>query len=189
MPFTFERLSVPDVVAITPAIFEDQRGHFVETYKRSDFVKFGITTEFIQDNYSLSKKGVARGLHYQLDPHAQGKLMRAISGKIFEVAVDIRKGSPYFGKWASVTMTPKNRKMIWIPEGFAAGMMALEDDSRLAYNTTNEYSKPHERGIRWNDPAIGIKWPMEIVPLISEKDNAHPLLAEAEINFVYKKQQ
>ncbi len=187
MPFTFERTEIPDVIIITPAIFEDLRGHFVETYKRTEFSKFGIPEDFRQDNYSLSKKGVARGLHYQADPFSQGKLMRAISGKIFEVAVDIRRGSPYFGKWVSVIMTQENRAMIWIPEGFAAGMMSLEEDSRLAYKTTNEYSKAHECGIKWNDPAIGIKWPIDIKPLVSEKDEVHPLLKDAEINFVYKK--
>jgi dTDP-4-dehydrorhamnose 3,5-epimerase len=186
MPFTFERLDIPDVTLITPQAFADDRGCFVETYKRSEFVTVGIPFEFHQDNFSLSKKHVVRGLHYQLAPAAQGKLLRALSGSLWEVAVDIRKGSPHFGKWTGALLSAENRRILWVPPGFAAGVVSLEEGSQLAYKTTAEYSKPHERGIRWNDPAIGIRWPAEMShPIVSEKDQAHPLLKNAEIDFVY----
>ena len=188
MTIKVERCEIPDLMIITSEIRRDSRGYFMETYKKSDFYNAGIDVEFSQDNISLSKKGTTRGLHYQLEPYAQGKLLRAVTGKIFEVAVDIRKGSPTFGKWVGVILTPESGKQFWIPPGFAAGMTALEDNSLLAYKTTNEYSKPHERGIRWNDPEIGIVWPSDPSEMIiSEKDQHHPLLEDAEINFIYGK--
>lgn len=186
MPFTFEPLGIPGLVVVTPQAFADDRGYFVETYKRSEFVRAGLPTEYLQDNCSLSKKGVVRGLHYQLEPAAQGKLLRALSGSLWEVAVDIRTGSPTFGRWAGVLLTPGNRKMFWIPAGFAAGVISLEDDSELAYKTTTEYSKAHERGILWNDAAVAIRWPSSgTPPIVSEKDRVHPELRNAETNFVY----
>lgn len=188
MAIKIERCKIPGLMIITSEIHVDSRGYFLETYKRSDFYNAGITVEFLQDNISLSKKGTTRGLHYQLEPNAQGKLLRAVSGKIFEVAVDIRKNSPTFGQWVGVTLTPESGRQFWIPPGFAAGMTALEDNSLLSYKTTNEYSKPHERGIRWDDPEIGIVWPSDSSGLIiSEKDQQHPLLKDADINFVYGK--
>jgi dTDP-4-dehydrorhamnose 3,5-epimerase len=186
MPFRIVKLDIPDVLLITPTRFDDDRGFFMETYKKSDFVKAGIASEFGQDSFSLSRKGVIRGLHYQLEPMAQGKLLRALSGAIFEVAVDIRKGSPTFGKWTGALLSTEESSVMWIPPGFAAGMVTLEDRSQLAYKTTAEYSKPHERGILWNDPEIGIKWPGGFTkPIVSEKDQLHPRLRNAEINFVY----
>lgn len=190
MPFTFTRLAIPDVVSVEPRIFADDRGYFMETYKKSEFEKFGINLVSCQDNQSMSKKGVVRGLHYQMDPVSQGKLLSVISGSGWEVAVDIRKGSPTFGKWVGVTLSSKTKNMVWIPPGFAAGMVVLEDDTVLSYKTTAEYSKADERGILWNDPAIGIEWPkLSDFPelTISDKDKINPLLKDAEINFVYKK--
>lgn len=187
MTFSFERLGIPDVIVVTAVAHPDDRGYFVERYKRSEFEEFGMVEDFKQDNCSMSKKGVLRGLHYQLDPAAMGKLISVSFGKGWEVAVDIRRGSPYFGKWAGAELTPENSKAIWIPAGFAAGFISLEENTVLSYKVTNEYSKEHDRGIRWNDPAIGIKWPELPVPyIISEKDKKHPLLKDADINFVYK---
>lgn len=186
MAFLFVRLDIPDVVLITPTRFADDRGFFMETYKKSKFVKAGIPSEFCQDNCSESRKGVVRGLHYQLEPAAQGKLLRALSGSLYEVAVDIRKGSPSFGKWTGALLSADKGSILWIPPGFAAGVVALEDRSQLAYKTTGEYSKPHERGILWNDPDIGIRWPGSFAsPIVSDKDRIHPRLREAETNFVY----
>jgi len=187
MPFRVEKLAIPDLLVITPTRFDDNRGFFLETYKKSDFTQMGIPDEFTQDNCSLSQKGVIRGLHFQLEPAAQGKLLRALSGAIYEVAVDIRKGSPTFGKWTGALLSGEKASTLWIPPGFAAGMVTLEDQSQLAYKTTTEYSKPHERGILWNDPEIGIEWPGGFAhPILGEKDRAHPLLRDAELNFVYR---
>jgi dTDP-4-dehydrorhamnose 3,5-epimerase len=186
MSFKVERLEIPDVLKLTPDRFDDDRGYFMETYKKSEFARAGIPHDFVQDNVSESRKGVIRGLHYQLEPHAQGKLMRALSGSVFEVAVDIRRGSPHFGRWTGTLLSEANRATLWIPPGFAAGVVSLEDGSQLAYKTTTEYSKPHERGILWNDPDIGIRWPGEFAhPIVSEKDRVHPRLKDAETNFVY----
>lgn len=188
MSFKFEKLKIPGLVVITPDQFGDQRGFFMETYKKSVFHDHGIDFEFVQDNLSQSKGGTIRGLHYQLNPMAQGKLLRVITGEIYEVAVDIRLNSPFFGKWDGVLMSSENRKMFWIPPGFAAGMVTLKDDSLLAYKTTSEYSKEHERGILWSDPRIGITWPISVSnPLLSPKDAVHPLIDNAEINFEYER--
>jgi dTDP-4-dehydrorhamnose 3,5-epimerase len=186
MPFTFEKLSIPDVVLITPTVLKDHRGYFYEMYKSSEYRKLGIAKDFVQDGYSMGKKGVVKGLHYQLNPMAQGKLMHVVSGRAIEFVVDIRNGSPYFGKWTSAELSGENKKILWIPEGFAGGIAILEDETLLFYKTTSEYSKTHERGILWNDPAIGIKWPEIANPILSEKDAVHPTLKEAEMNFNYK---
>jgi dTDP-4-dehydrorhamnose 3,5-epimerase len=159
----------------------------METYKKSDFKKAGIDTDFVQDNHSKSVKGVLRGLHYQLEPKAQGKLVRCIRGKIFDVAVDIRKGSPTFGKWIGLELSEENKLMLWIPEGFAHGFLTLSEEAEIVYKVSGaEYSPEHDRGIRWNDPDIGIKWPLEGEPILSEKDRIAPLLKDAEVNFVYE---
>lgn len=184
MPFEFKMLGIPDVILIEPKIFKDDRGFFAETYKSSDFKKAGINKAFVQDNFSYSKKGVLRGLHYQLNPSAQGKLVRVLKGSIFDVAVDIRKGSPHFGKWVSAVLSEENRLMLWIPEGFAHGFLSLDEGTEVLYKNTNEYDPSLDRGIIWNDPQIGIRWPAGD-PLLSGKDNEHPLLAKAESNFVY----
>lgn len=175
MPFNFKSLSIPDVILIEPFIFRDERGAFAEMYKLSDFKKIGILDNFVQDNYSISGKWVLRGLHYQIAPAAQGKLVRVARGRIFDVAVDIRKDSHYFGKWIGVELSEDNRYMLWIPPGFAHGFVALEDNTEVLYKTTEEYAPEFERGIIWNDPEIGIEWPVKN-PVLSPKDANFPFL-------------
>ena len=187
MPFEFKRLEIPDVILITPKVFGDDRGFFMETFKRSEFEKYGINLDFVQDNHSKSKKGVIRGLHYQLNPKAQGKLVRVTRGVLIDVVVDIRKGSPYYGKWLSVELTEENKQMLWVPPGFAHGICTLEDQTELLYKATGEYSPKDERGILWNDPDIGVEWPISD-PELLERDARQPLLKDAENNFVYKEQ-
>lgn len=184
MPFEFKKLAIPEVVLIKPAVFSDPRGFFLETYKSSDFNQSGIKKAFVQDNLSCSKKGVLRGLHYQLNPCAQGKLVMVLKGSILDVAVDIRRGSPYYGKWVSETLSEDNRLMLWIPEGFAHGFLSLKDDTLVLYKNTNEYEPSADRGIIWSDPQIGINWTIND-PILSDKDGKHPLLNDAENNFVY----
>ncbi len=184
MNFEFKRLEITEVMLITPKVFLDERGLFLESYKESAFKANGINLEFKQDNHSKSAKNVLRGLHYQLEPHTQGKLVRVITGKIFDVAVDIRKDSPTFGRWVSTELSEENKKMLWIPPGFAHGFLSLEDDTNVLYKATNEYDKDSEAGIIWNDPDIAIKWPVSD-PLLSEKDLKHPRLKAAKLNFKY----
>ncbi len=186
MPFSHEQLAIPDVVLITPQVFVDERGFFAETYNLSDFQKMGIHHHFVQDNHSLSRKGVLRGLHYQLHPKAQGKLVRVIRGEIFDVAVDIRRGSPFYGKWVGVRLSESNKCMLWIPEGFAHGFLSLTDSTDVLYKATQEYVPALDRGVLWNDPEIGIQWPFE-KPLLSNKDSQQPLLRDAENTFAYRK--
>ena len=186
MPFEFIETEIPEVILVKPKVFTDTRGFFMETYKKSDFKKVGIDTDFVQDNHSKSVKGVLRGLHYQLEPRAQGKLVRCIRGKIFDVAVDIRKGSPTFGKWVGVELSEENKLMLWIPKGFAHGFLTLSDEAEIVYKVSgSEYSPEHDRCIRWNDPDINIKWPLNGEPILSEKDRLAPTLREAELNFTY----
>lgn len=180
MPFTFEPTDIRDVVLIRPRVFEDERGFFLESYKRSDFVAAGIKEEFVQTNHSFSTKGVIRGLHYQKNPAAHGKLVRAIAGVIFDVAVDIRKGSPTFGKWVGVELSAENKKMLYVPVGFAHGFAVLSDTAEVMYKITNEYCPEADAGIAWDDPAIGIDWRLS-EPVLSDKDRANPLLKDAEI--------
>ena len=179
MPFRFERLQIPDIVLIKPEVFPDERGFFMETYKYSDFAAFGIKERFVQDNYSCSAKGVLRGLHYQRYPRAQGKLVQVVSGEIFDVAVDIRKNSPTYGKWIGLTLSAKNKQMLYIPPGFAHGFCVLSEEAKVAYKVTEEYSPQHDTGIIWNDPEIGIHWPIE-QPIVSDRDTALPTLKEVE---------
>jgi len=186
MPFGFEKLNIPEIILIEPRVFEDERGFFMETYKCSDFAKFGIKEKIVQENHSKSKKNVLRGLHYQKNPKAQAKLVRCIRGKIFDVAVDIRKGSPTYGKWVGVILSQDNKKELYIPAGFAHGFCVLSEEAEIVYKTDNEYSPEYERGILWNDPALNIKWPIKS-PLISQKDLTWPLLEKADNNFVYEK--
>ena len=185
MPFRFERLEIPDVVMIGPRVFSDERGFFTETYKYSEFAAFGITERFIQDNHSRSQKGVIRGLHYQNPLRAQGKLVRVVVGEVFDVAVDIRKGSPTYGRWVGVRLSADNMKMLYIPAGFAHGFLALSNVAEVLYKTTEEYSPKHEAGIVWSDTDIGIKWPVEL-PMLSPKDAIWPRLSEAVNGFVYE---
>ncbi len=186
MLFKFERLSIPDVILITPEQFEDNRGYFMEVYKRSEFERFGIKESFIQDNFSKSREGVLRGLHYQKPPKAQGKLIKCVRGEIFDVAVDIRKGSPYYSRWVGEYLSDKNKKMLYLPIGFAHGLLVMSDEAVVIYKTTNEYSPEHERGIVWNDPELGIEWPIDESPILSDKDSSFPTLYKADNNFVYE---
>ncbi len=182
--FTFKKLKIPDLVLIEPTVFADQRGFFMETYNRREFENFGINTEFVQDNHSRSIKGVLRGLHYQLKEKAQAKLVRVIKGEIYDVAVDIRRGSPYYGKWVGVILSESNKRMLFIPEGFAHGFCVLSREAEVLYKTSEFYSPAHERGIIWNDPDLRIEWPIKN-PLLSEKDKRWPRFGEAENNFLY----
>jgi len=184
MPFKFIRQSIPGVVIIEPGAFRDERGFFIETYKYSEFAKAEISESFVQDNHSQSSMGVLRGLHYQINPGAQGKLLRCIKGKIFDVAVDIRKGSPDYGKWIGVELSDENNKMIYIPPGFAHGFLTLSSVAEVLYKCTSEYSPAHERGIAWNDPEINIDWPVK-APILSAKDRSYPVLKDADNNFKY----
>ena len=180
MGFTFEKTDLPDVILITPRVFKDDRGYFFETYKKSDFVANGIAEEFVQENRSFSIKGVLRGLHYQIHPHAQGKLVACASGSIFDVAVDIRRDSPHFGQWVGFDLTGENGNMLYLPPGFAHGFYTLSDSAQVVYKVTAEYAPHHEAGIMWNDPEIGIEWPAGRV-VLSGRDEEHPGLREAKL--------
>ncbi len=184
MPFTFQRLAIPELILVEPRIFEDERGFFIETYKYSDFLLNGIRELFVQDNYSRSVKGVLRGLHYQKNPNAQGKLVRCIAGRIFDVAVDIRKGSPTFTRWMGTELSEENNRILYVPAGFAHGFLALSDIADVVYKCTMEYSADDDRGIIWNDPDVRIIWPIHD-PLLSDKDRSHPLLRDADNNLIY----
>ena len=175
MPFEFIETTLDGVLIIQPKTFPDNRGDFSEVYKHSDFLSAGIKKHFVQTNVSTSKKGVLRGMHYQTEPASQAKLLQVVSGSGFDVAVDIRKDSPTFGKWISVTLTANQKNMIYIPEGFAHGFLALEDNTKLVYNCTAEYSPEHERGLRWDDPALNIMWPIGN-PIIADRDAQYPTL-------------
>ncbi len=178
MPFEFRKLAIKDVILVIPKVFDDERGFFLEGYKKSDFFANGITVEFNQDNHSKSSKGVLRGLHYQIAPKAQAKLVRCISGEIFDVAVDIRKNSDTYGHWVGEKLSAENKHMLFIPEGFAHGFVVLSDKAELLYKASNEYSKEHDRGILWNDKDININWGIDFEPILSEKDKHQPKLCE-----------
>ena len=183
MPFSFKRLEIPDVIVIEPKSFEDTRGVFFENFKESEFTLNGISTKFVQDNSSQSLKSVIRGLHYQNNPKAQAKLISVLKGEIFDVAVDIRRNSPTFGKWVSEVLSEKNHKLLYVPEGFAHGFCVTTDESYVYYKVSNEYSSEHEQGILWNDPKLNIKWPVT-KPVISEKDSQLPLLENLDNDFL-----
>ena len=178
MPFEFRKLSVNDVQLIIPQVFNDERGFFLESFKKSDFLKNGISDEFNQDNHSKSSKGVLRGLHFQKPPKSQAKIVRCVRGKIFDCAVDLRKNSSTFKQWAGVILSEENKHMLYIPEGFAHGFTVLSDTAEIFYKASNEYSKEHDRGIRWNDPEIGIEWNIDFEPVLSGKDKNQPFLKD-----------
>lgn len=178
MPFEFEKLGIDGVVLVKPKVFWDNRGFFMECYKKSEFVQNGIDTEFVQDNYSKSSKGVLRGLHYQAAPRPQAKLVKCAKGKVFDVAVDLRKNSNTFGKWLKVELSEENKHMLYIPEGFAHGFVVLSDDAELLYKTNTEFSPEHDRGLLWNDETVNIDWEIDFEPLLSEKDKIQPKLQE-----------
>ena len=174
MPFTFKPLSIPDVILIEPKVFPDDRGYFLESFKASDFEKANLPTHFLQDNFSFSRKGVIRGLHYQRDPKAQGKLVSVLKGGVWDVAVDIRRESPTFLKWVAADLNDQNHAMLLIPPGFAHGFAAVTDDVHLLYKCTNEYEPQADAGIRWDDQDIAVKWPVDI-PIVSDKDRNLPI--------------
>ena len=178
MPFEFEKQSIEDVILVKPKIFGDNRGFFMETYKKSEFVAIGIDVEFTQDNHSKSTKGVLRGLHYQAKPYGQAKLIRCVKGRIYDVAVDIRKNSKTFGQYVKVELSEENRNMVFIPEGFAHGFVALTDDVEILYKTSGEYAPQADRGIIWNDKEINIDWRIDFLPILSDKDKYQSELIE-----------
>ena len=169
MPFEFQRTKIPDVILIKPRVFEDDRGFFMETYKKSDFKKEGIYVKLAQSNHSKSTYGVIRGLHFQYKPYAQSKLVRCIKGKVFDVAVDIRKNSKFFGKYVSVELSEENKYLLFIPQGFAHGFQVLSNEAEIEYLVDNEYAPDCEAGIIWNDEDINIEWPINNL-IISKKD-------------------
>ncbi len=186
MPFNvFKRLEIPDVILIEPRVFPDERGYFKEIYKRTPFLANGVPYDFVQANVSLSHRGVVRGLHYQLRPMEQGKLVTVLRGRILDVAVDIRRGSPWYGRHVAVELSEDNHRLLWIPPGFAHGFQALEDNTLVLYLVTKEYSREHERCIRYDDPEIGIQWPIREAVKVSSKDKQCPPLRQAETNFTY----
>ena len=186
MPFkNFEHLKIPDVILVEPIVFLDKRGFFVELYKRTPFLSEDIPYDFVQVNVNVSRRGVVRGLHYQLRPMEQGKLVTVLRGRVYDVAVDIRRGSPWFGEYVAVELSEDNHLVLWIPPGFAHGFQALEDGSTVLYLVTKEYSPEHERCIAWDDPEIGIAWPLKDKVVLSEKDSKCPPLRLAETNFEY----
>lgn len=165
---------------IEPTVFEDKRGYFFESFNQAQFCRaIGQEISFVQDNHSYSTKGVLRGLHYQLSPHAQGRLVRCVRGEVFDVSVDIRKSSPTFGQWVGVHLSAENKRQLWIPPGFAHGFLTLSEHAEFLYKTTDYWAKDYEQAIIWNDPSIGIQWPdFDGQPLLSEKDQMAPRLAE-----------
>ena len=176
MGFGFKRLEIPGVILIEPGVINDKRGFFMETYRYSDFAEFGIKERFVQDNHSKSiAKGVLRGLHFQKEPMGQAKLVRTIAGSIFDVAVDIRKNSSTYGKWVCATLSAENKKMLYIPKGFAHGFCTLKENTEVIYKCSDIYSVEYEGGIIWNDKDININWPIEN-PILSEKDSEFPTL-------------
>lgn len=185
MPFHFQPLALQDVVLITSQAFEDERGLFMETYKRSAFEAGGIPEIFVQDNHSRSVRNVLRGLHYQKHPKAQGKLVGVIRGEIFDVAVDLRRGSPTYGHWVHAILSERDCRMLYVPVGFAHGFCVLSHEADVVYRVTAEYAPELERGLLWSDPALNIRWPVQD-PILSPKDARLPLLKEADHNFVYE---
>lgn len=182
----FIETKLDGVLIIEPKIFGDHRGWFTETYSEMNFEKTGLALNFVQDNHSFSAtKGTLRGLHYQLSPKAQTKLVRCTKGSIYDVAVDIRKGSPTYGEWLGIELTAENKKQLLIPKGFAHAFMTLTDNVEVQYKVDELYSPENDRGIIWNDPDIGIIWPMAITPVLSDKDKNATLLINAENNFIF----
>ncbi len=179
MPFKFTNLEISGLVLVEPRVFPDDRGFFLESYKESDFARAGISFHFVQDNHSLSIRNVIRGLHFQRAPRSQGKLVRVMRGKVWDVAVDLRKGSPTFTRWMSIELSDENNRMLFIPAGFAHGFLALTDDVHLLYKCTEEYDAALDGGIRWDDPDVGIAWPVQD-PVVSGKDRKLPYLKELE---------
>ncbi|MFO1267539.1 MAG: dTDP-4-dehydrorhamnose 3,5-epimerase [Rubrivivax sp.] len=184
------RTDIPGLLVVESAVFADERGWFMESFNQprweAALAALGepVPPPFVQDNHSCSRAGVLRGLHYQLPPHAQGKLVRVVQGAAFDVALDIRRGSPHFGRWCGIELSAANRRQLWIPPGFAHAFIALEDDTHFLYKTTDVYAKDSERSIRWDDPALAIAWPLPkgiSAPIVAPKDAAAPRFAEADL--------
>jgi dTDP-4-dehydrorhamnose 3,5-epimerase len=171
--------SIPEVVLLEPKVFGDDRGFFFESWNRRTFAELGITSDFVQDNHSKSQKNVLRGLHYQIE-NAQGKLVRVTSGAVYDVAVDLRRSSPTFGRWVGFTLSASDRRMAWIPPGFAHGFCVTSESAEFLYKTTDYYSPAHERTLLWNDPQLAIPWPLSGEPLLAAKDKTGTPLAQAE---------
>jgi dTDP-4-dehydrorhamnose 3,5-epimerase len=172
---------IPDVVLIKPKVFGDPRGYFLESWQEARFAAAGLPLHFVQDNHSRSSQWILRGLHYQIQ-HTQGKLLRVTRGAIFDVAVDMRRSSPTFGRWVGVELNDTNHHMLWVPPGFAHGFLTLSDDVDFLYKCTDVYSPQHDRAVRWDDPQIGIEWPLPagVAPLLSAKDSVAPSFADAD---------
>lgn len=186
MPFQFKPLEIPEVILIEPRVIGDERGFFMETYKYKDFSEFGIKIRFVQENHSKSfVKGTIRGLHFQKKPKGQAKLMRTVVGSVFDVAVDIRKNSPTYGRWVSAVLSAENKAMLYIPVGFAHGFCTLEENTEVLYKCSSPYSPELDRGIIWNDKDIDIAWPVSN-PVLSLRDKSWPSLKEADNNFIYE---
>jgi dTDP-4-dehydrorhamnose 3,5-epimerase len=175
------KTSIPDILILEPKLFGDERGFFMETYQARQFKELGLPTRFVQDNHSGSRQGILRGLHYQIR-QAQGKLVRVISGEIFDVAVDLRKSSPSFGQWVGATLSAQNKHLLWIPAGFAHGFYVLSDWAEIVYKATNYYAPEWERSILWNDADLGIQWPLinQQLPILSTKDALGTLFKDSE---------
>jgi dTDP-4-dehydrorhamnose 3,5-epimerase len=181
MAITVTATALPEVKIIEPKVFGDARGFFYESFNAREFAeKVDDNAQFVQDNHSRSVKGVLRGLHYQIE-HAQGKLVRVVAGEVFDVAVDLRKSSPNFGKWVGVVLSETNQRQLWVPPGFAHGFCVTSDSADFLYKTTDYWFPEHERSLLWNDPALGIEWPVEGAPQVAAKDAAGKLLSEAEV--------
>lgn len=180
--FKFIQTEVPGIVIIEPTVFGDDRGYFMETYHRDEFAAAGIEDAFVQDNQSMSHKGVLRGLHFQKS-NTQGKLVRVISGRVFDVGVDVRPGSPMFGRWAAAELSSENKRQFYVPQGFAHGFLVLSETAEFTYKCTDVYTPSVEGGIRWDDPDIGIQWPLEGQPALSSKDAVLPFLKDMDFSF------
>ncbi len=185
--FNFIKTKIRDLYVIEPGVFGDNRGYFMESYNKKDFNDAGLTMDFVQDNESKSKKGVLRGLHFQVK-HTQGKLVRVTEGEVFDVAVDLRKGSPTFGMWEGVILSNENKKQFYVPEGFAHGFLVLSDSAVFNYKCTDYYAPEYDSGVLWNDEDINIEWPLDGIKelLLSEKDKKQKKLREIEVPFEYK---
>lgn len=172
--------AIADVFMIAPEVFGDDRGFFMESYNRRSMASLGVEFDFVQDNHSRSARGVLRGLHYQIK-QPQGKLVRVVAGEVFDVAVDLRRSSPTFGRWVGMTLSAENKRMAWIPPGFAHGFYVLSEYAEFLYKTTDYYAPEHERSLLWNDPAIGVEWPLTVEPILSDKDRKGLPLSAAEV--------
>jgi dTDP-4-dehydrorhamnose 3,5-epimerase len=171
---------LPEVLLLEPKVYGDERGFFFESYNRRALAEAGLDAEFVQDNHSRSERSVLRGLHYQIE-HAQGKLVRVIAGEVFDVAVDLRRGAPTFGRHVAVTLSAANRRMLWIPPGFAHGFLVVSDSAEFLYKTTDYWHPQHERSLLWNDPALAIAWPLDGAPTLADKDATGTPLASASV--------